>query len=87
VHLRAGRGAPALAAFQRAIRLAADQPDGREPTYHYHVGLALRALGREAQAIVAFEQALGRGTFPEVESARRELEAARQGVAAARKAS
>jgi tetratricopeptide (TPR) repeat protein len=87
VHLRSGRAAPALAAFQRAVRLAADRPDGREPTYHYHVGLALRALGREAQAIAAFEQALGNGEFPEAESARRELEAARAGAASAQKPS
>jgi tetratricopeptide (TPR) repeat protein len=87
VHLRARRAGPALAAFQRAIRLAAERPDGREATYHYHAGLALRALGRETQAIAAFEQALGRGEFPEAEAARRELESARQGAAASEKAS
>jgi tetratricopeptide (TPR) repeat protein len=81
VHLRAGRGAAALTSFRRALQLAEGRPDGREPTYRYHLGLALRALGREAQAIAAFEQALGRGEFPEAESARRELEAARESVA------
>jgi tetratricopeptide (TPR) repeat protein len=86
-HLRAGRAAPALASFRRALQLAGARSDGREPTYHYHLGLALRDLGREEQAIAAFEQALGRGAFPEAESARRELEAARERVVGARGAS
>jgi tetratricopeptide (TPR) repeat protein len=81
VNLRAGHGAAALASFQRALDLARERSDGREATYHYHAGLALRDLGREAQAIAAFEQALGRGAFPEADSARRELEAARGRVA------
>jgi len=87
VHLRAGRTAPALASFRRALHLAQERSDGREPTYHYHLGLALRDLGREDQAIAAFEQALERGAFPEAESARRELEAARERVVGARRPS
>jgi len=77
VDLRAGRSAEALASFRRALQLARERSDGREATYHYHMGLALRDLGRESQAIAAFEQALGQGAFPEADSARRELEAAR----------
>jgi tetratricopeptide (TPR) repeat protein len=87
VDLRAGRSAAALASFRRALRLAEERSDGREATYHYHMGLALRDLGRETQAIAAFEQALGRGAFPEADSARRELEAARARVVAPRGAS
>jgi tetratricopeptide (TPR) repeat protein len=83
VHLRAGRSAEALASFRRALRLAGERSDGREATYHYHVGLALRDLGRESQAIAAFEQALGGGAFPEADSARRELEAARERIVGA----
>ncbi len=87
VNLRAGHGASALMSFRRALRLAHERSDGREATYHYHVGLALRALGRETEAIAALEQALGRGVFPEADSARRELEAARERVVGAREAS
>ena len=83
----AHRNEPALQEFQRALRLARERSDGREPTYYYHLGLALRAVGREAQAIAAFEQALRGGGFPEAESARRELEAARERIAGTRKAS
>ncbi len=87
VHLRAGRAEPALASFQRALQLAEERSDGREPTYRYHLGLALRDLGREEQAIAAFEQALGLGAFPEAKSAQRELEAARERVVGARRPS
>jgi tetratricopeptide (TPR) repeat protein len=87
VDLRAGRSTEALASFRRALQLASQRSDGREATYQYHLGLALRALGRESQAIAAFEQALGRGAFPEADSARRELEAARARLVAPRGAS
>jgi hypothetical protein len=64
--------------FRRAIRIASEHSDGREGTYHYHMGLAQSALGRESAAFMAFQQALRMGIFPEAEAARREFEAARQ---------
>jgi tetratricopeptide (TPR) repeat protein len=89
VHLRAGRNEAALAHFRRAVRLAtAASADGRLPSYQYHLGLALRALGRDAEAARAFEQALGHGAdFPEAEEARRLLEAPSEPPAATPSAS
>ena len=47
------------------------------PSFRYHLGLALRALGRDAEAVNAFETALAAGEFREADDARRQLEAAR----------
>jgi tetratricopeptide (TPR) repeat protein len=80
VELRSGRALDATLSLRRAIRLAADQPDGREGTYHYHLGLAQRALGRENAAALALQQALRSAPFPEADAARREFEAARQAM-------
>jgi tetratricopeptide (TPR) repeat protein len=80
VELRSGRGEEALLHFRRAVRLAAEQPDGREGTYHYHMGLAQRALGREGAAVLAFQQALRFVPFPEQEAAQRDFDEARQGM-------
>ena len=84
VQLRAGDGEAALQNFRRALRLAKQRPDGGEGRYHYHVGLAMRALGRDSAALLAFRQALRHGEFPEADLARREVEAARQGARAPR---
>jgi len=80
VDLRSGRNDAALLSFRRAVRLASESPDGREGTYHYHMGLAQRALGRDGAAVLAFQQALRLGPFPEQEAARRDFETARQGM-------
>ncbi len=80
VDLRAGRSSEALLSFRRAIQLANERPDGRAGTYYYHMGLAQRALGRDGAAVLAFQQALRAGAFPEIEAARREFEAARQAM-------
>jgi len=88
VHLRAGRADDALASFQRASRTAARHPDGRSALYHYHEGLALRALGREGAALSAFRRSLRvGGAFAEADAVRRELEAPRERVAAPRQPS
>jgi tetratricopeptide (TPR) repeat protein len=88
VHLRAGRAEEALASFQRAGREASRRPDGRAATYHYHEGLALRALGREGAALAAFRRSLRvGGAFPEADAVRRELEAPRERAAAPRQPS
>jgi tetratricopeptide (TPR) repeat protein len=76
-HLAAGRPEAALQQFQRAIRLAQQRSEPLDPSFQYHVGLALRAMGRDDEAAQAFEKALGDGDFPDAEEARRQLEAAR----------
>lgn len=77
VHLRAGRPAPALQQFQRALSMAEATGGEVDPTLRYHFGLALLALGRQDAAARAFEAALAQGDFAEAEDARRQLEAAR----------
>lgn len=78
VHLKAGRPAEALQEFERAIEQAQRRAESIPPTFEYHRGLALRALGRDEDAARAFQTALGQGEFPEAEDARRQLEAAGQ---------
>lgn len=88
VHLRAGRADAALASFQHASREAARHPDGRAATYHYHEGLALRALGREGAALAAFRRSLRvGGDYPEAAAVRRELETQRERATAPRQPS
>ena len=78
MHLKAGRSAAALVEFRRSIALASASNAVVGPSIHYHLGLTLQALGRNEEAAVAFEQALGRDPdFPEAKDARRQLEAAR----------
>jgi tetratricopeptide (TPR) repeat protein len=74
VYYRAGRLDAALTELQRAIALAGSRPGGVSPTYTYHLGLVLEALGRKPEAAGAFEQALASSDeFPEAEDARRHL--------------
>jgi tetratricopeptide (TPR) repeat protein len=77
VLLKSGKSRPALQQFRRAIALLTRAGDTPPPSIHYHEGLALRALDRNAEAEEAFRTALGQGEFPQAEDARRELEAAR----------
>jgi tetratricopeptide (TPR) repeat protein len=74
VDLRAKRPDSALRHFESAI-----DAEGVlvPPVLHYHRGLALRALSREADAAAAFQQALAAGEFPQAEDARQQLEATR----------
>jgi tetratricopeptide (TPR) repeat protein len=81
VHLKAGRPEAGLQQFRRAIRLAQARSETPNPSFEYHRGLALRALGREGEAVQSFERALNQGDFPEADDARRQLEAARHSEA------
>lgn len=57
VYLKKALHEPALQQFQRAVILAKGR-DADQSVYHYHMGLALQALGRNGEAAAAFEQAL-----------------------------
>jgi tetratricopeptide (TPR) repeat protein len=81
VYLRKGLHEPALQQLSYAVELTEGSGAAR-PEFHYHLGLALRALGRQGEAITAFERALALDAdFPDAEQARRELEAARSSLA------
>jgi tetratricopeptide (TPR) repeat protein len=84
VQLQSGDAETGLQNFRRALQLAAQRPDGHEGRYLYHSGLAMRALGRETAALLAFRQALLAGEFPEADAARREIEAANKGARTSR---
>ncbi len=57
VYLQKNLHEPALQQFQRAVLLAKGR-DEDQSIFHYHLGLALRALGRTDDAAQAFEEAL-----------------------------
>jgi len=83
VYLKKSLNDPALQQFEYAIELSqrsktAASPE--RPEYHYHAGLALLALGRKDEAVAAFERALTLGSFPDLEDAKRQLEAAKAGA-------
>jgi tetratricopeptide (TPR) repeat protein len=76
VYLQKSLHEPALQQFQRAVVLAQNR-DEDQSVYHYHLGLALRALGRNDEAARAFERALALdGNF---QDARQALEGLRAG--------
>ncbi len=80
VYLRSGRNEAALAELRRARELA-DRPyqSGLVPPIYYHMGLALRALERDQEAIQAFETALALDAdFPDAAAARREIDGLRR---------
>jgi tetratricopeptide (TPR) repeat protein len=68
VHFRRGELDEALAAFGEALGLAPEYATAR-----YHLGLALAARGRDAEAREALRVALATGAFPEASDARAEL--------------
>jgi tetratricopeptide (TPR) repeat protein len=73
-----GRYEAALQQFRYAVELAEASSRGGAPAYHYHLGLTLSALERDAEAAEAFETALALDPrFPGADDARRQLEAAR----------
>ncbi len=77
VYQRKGLFQAALDQFRFAIDLAEEEQQPR-PEYPFHLGLALRALGRNEEAVRAFEAALALGEdFSELEELQRELKAAR----------
>jgi tetratricopeptide (TPR) repeat protein len=84
VYLKKGLHDPALQQFKYAVELAQrsqGNASADRPEYHYHMGLALKALDRGDEATAAFERALAMGApFTEADAARRELEAAKAGA-------
>lgn len=82
VYLRKGLDEPALEQFRFAIELS-EREARKRPLFHHHMGLALRALGRQGEAATAFARALELDAgFPEADEARREMEAAKSAAAA-----
>jgi tetratricopeptide (TPR) repeat protein len=81
VYLRKGLAEPAVQQLSYAVELAEGARLAR-PQFHYHLGLALRAAGRNGDAVTAFERALAiDADFPEADRARSELDAARSSLA------
>jgi tetratricopeptide (TPR) repeat protein len=77
VYFKKGLNEPALQQARYAIQLAEET---REPQaiFQYHLGLVLRALGRNAEAAEALERALAIDPkFADAGAARQELDAAR----------
>jgi tetratricopeptide (TPR) repeat protein len=73
VYLKRELGEAALVQFDAAVELAEPESTGWA-TAQYHRGLALRALGRQAEAISAIEQALASGAeFGQAQEAHRVL--------------
>ena len=78
VYYRKGLHEAALQQFRYAIDLSGKKLDRLVPTLHYHLGLTLHALGRDAEAADAFETALGiDADFRDAEDARRLLDVTR----------
>jgi len=83
-YLRKGLPEAALSQLEAAVDLAETRGEPH-PTALYHLGLALKALGRQAEAGSALERSLAiEGDFPSFprEEARRELQALRTAPAA-----
>ena len=78
VHFQTKNYEAALKAYEGAIVLAAVKRPDLLPSFHYHVGLTQRALGREIRAARSFETALGLDAkFPGAADARRQLDTTR----------
>ena len=61
VYLKKGLNDPALQQFKYALEIAqraSNDAIPERPEYHYHMGLALQALGRGNEAATSFERAL-----------------------------
>lgn len=88
VYLRKGLLEPALQQSRYAIQLAEESGQPVQAAYPYHLAMVLRALGRDAEAVPAFERALEIDpNFSDAAEAKRELEAARTAAKAAPSAS
>jgi tetratricopeptide (TPR) repeat protein len=73
VQLRQDQAEAARSSFRRALR-GAPEKGPEAPVYHYHLGLALQALGRSPQAARSFERALALDPkFPHASEARAAL--------------
>ena len=74
VYLQSGDANTALSHFEDAVERAKTP----QPSFYYHLGLALRSLDRSAEAAHAFEMALEiSAAFPEAAAARQALDGAR----------
>ncbi len=81
VYFRRGHHEAALGQLRRAIELAEAQRGEAPASFHYHLGLSLSALDRNAEAAAAFERALALDSgFAGAVDARRQLEAAKSRV-------
>jgi tetratricopeptide (TPR) repeat protein len=84
VYLKKGLHDAALQQFKYALELSQrrrGEASAERPEYHYHMGLALKELGRNGEATAAFERALALDAkFADAEDARRQLEAAKSGA-------
>lgn len=88
VYLKKGLSEPALQQIRYAIQLNEEAGQPAQPVFQYHLGLVLRSLGRNDEAVAAFEQALGMDpNFAEAAETKKELEAARAAMQAAPSAS
>ena len=77
VYLRKGLNEAAIEQFRFAIDLS-EQAKRPQAALEHHLGLALRAAGRNEEAAAAFEKALAIDAhFPDADAARKELEAVR----------
>ncbi len=77
VYLKRGLGDAAVSQLRHAASLADDR-SADHPGIHYHLGLALREVGRHDEAVDAFEAALALDpAFAEAEALRAALEASR----------
>jgi tetratricopeptide (TPR) repeat protein len=84
IYLRKGLHEAALNQFQFGLEMNGDRPGILAPMLHYHLGLTLRAMDRNAEAAAAFERALALDAdFPEAVDARRLLEESRRRPVAA----
>lgn len=85
VYYKKGLYDPALEQFKYAVELSGRSGNDAQierPEYHYHVGLALKSLGRNDEAAPAFERALKLDDkFGGADDARRQLEAAKTATA------
>ena len=87
VYYRLDRHEAAIQQFNYALELA-ESMGGSIPTVNYHLGLALRSLGRGEEAVTAFEKALAIDSeFAEAEDARRQIDAVRNSPTEAKSAS
>jgi tetratricopeptide (TPR) repeat protein len=86
VYFKKGLYDPALEQFKYAVELSGRSSNDvqvERPEYHYHMGLALKALGRNDEAAPAFERALKLDDkFVNADDARRQLEATKTSATA-----
>ena len=87
VYYEMGRNEAAVQQFRYALELA-ESMGASIATLNYHLGLALQAMGRDAEAVAAFEEALAIDVdFAEADDARSQIEAMKPRAARTKSAS